>query len=803
MRTRSLFILAMLLIASLFLPGHASADGIIIPTPPDCIRPPCPPRPIPMQQLDIRYHHVTVTINDQIAVTHVDQVFYNPNDWTIEGTYVFPLPAGAVVSNFTLWVDGKPVKGEVLSASQARSTYEDIVRSLRDPALLEYADRGAVRASIFPIPPQGERRIELEYTQALSAENGLVSYLYPLNTEKFSAKPLESVSVSVDVTSSQPIRAAYSPSHSISVDRIDANHVKASYEASNVIPDTDFAFYYSLGQSEAFHLLTFRDPADPQDPDGFFLLLLAPRPETPAGAVDKDVILVLDRSGSMDGEKFRQVQAAARFVLQHLNPGDRFNLITFSSVVTAFKPEIQGADAVPDALTWLDQQSAAGSTDINQALLTAAGMASSSRPTYLIFLTDGLPTEGVQDRQQILDNFTKNAPADLRLFPFGVGYDVDTILLDTLAQEHHGATTYVKPGQALDEVLSGFYARISAPVLTNLKLDFGALSVYDLYPNPLPDLFLGSQILVAGRYRAGGQATVTLSGQANGVEQTFTYPEQAFDQDTADKNGPLSALPRLWATRKIGALLTQIRLQGTNKETVDQIVKLSIRYGIVTPYTSYLVTEPDAVGAQAQQRIADEAYNQLAAQATAPASGQAAVEKSAGMGGMANAEAPAPSAPEDAAQVRVVGARTFVLNQGVWTDTAFDPQTMSTVKVPFLSKAYFDLAQSRPELAAALALGEKVIVMAGSTACEVVDASTPAAAIPLPPTYTPTPKGTPIAQVPTASPTRLPTSVPQHTATGATPTTPTNSTGAGTASICPGIILILVLMAVSVLAKRG
>lgn len=795
MKKRLTPILALALAATFLFPAPASADGIIIPQPPIC-KPPCPPEPIPMQQLDIRYHKVEVSIDDQVAVTHVDQVFFNPNDHPIEGTYVFPLPPGAVVSSFTLWVDGQPVKGEVLSADQARRQYEEIVRTLRDPALLEYADRAAVRASIFPIPPQGERRIQIEYNQALTAENGLVSYIYPLSTEKFSAKPLESVSVSVEVHSSQPIRAAYSPSHAVSVERIDANHVTAGYEAQNVTPDADFAFYYSVGESQAFHLLTFRDPHDLDDPDGFFLALLAPKPEQPEEAVAKDVILVLDRSGSMDGEKFRQAQAAVRFILQHLNPDDRFNLITFSTGLSAFAPELQPTGESPKAIAWSDGQSVAGSTDINRALLEAASMAGKERPTYLIFLTDGLPTAGVTDRQAILDNFARSAPSNVRLFAFGVGYDVDTILLDTLAQEHHGSSTYVRPGQALDEILSGFYARISAPVLTDLKLDFGSLRVSDVYPQPLPDLFLGSQIVVVGRYQDGGTADVTLSGQSAGKTLTFHYPNQDFTIDSGDSTGALSALPRLWATRKIGALLTHIRLNGPDKETIDQIVRLSIRYGIVTPYTSYLVTEPQALGAEAQQRIADQTFNQLQAAPSAPAYGQGAVEKAAGEGGMANAEAPSAPPAEVASQVRVAGTHTFVLVDGVWTDTAFDPGKMTTLKVPFLSADYFNLAKASPELAAALALGEQVIVLYGGKAYEVVaEGAQGAGKIDLPASAsTQTPTAT------TTSAAKMSQIAPPAASSNPTPT-PSSGAGGG-ASLCPGILLILGLLVISVLAKK-
>ncbi len=626
------------------------------------------------------------------------------------------------MSHFILWVDGKPVPAEILEAEDARREYEDIVRKWQDPALLEYADQGAVRARIFPIPPQGERRIELEYTQALIAENDLVCYMYPLSTEKFSSQPLEQVSISVEIHASVPIRAVYSPTHSVGVSRESDYRVRAGYEASNVLPDADFALYYSLGESQAFHLLTYRDPNDPQEPDGFFLALIAPRPALESPSIPKDVLLVLDRSGSMEGEKFRQAQDALRYILRHLNSEDRFNILAFSTGVERYATMLRPASEAGEAISWVDRLHAEGSTDIHRVLLEAAALAHPERPTYLIFLTDGLPTEGVVDSRQILSNFAANAPANLRLFAFGVGYDVDTFLLDSLAQENHGDSTYVLPGEALDEILSAFYAKISAPVLTDLSLDFGSLVVYDVYPEPLPDLFLGSQIVVVGRYRQGGITDVLLKGKVNGEMQTFPYLEQQFVQDSRGESEVLASLPRLWATRKIGHLLKQVRLNGLDEETVRQIVRLSIRFGIVTPYTSYLVTEPLPLGAEQQERITAEQYNQMQLMATsAPTSGQAAVQKAADQGTLAQAEAaPLPSSNEYGGRVRVVGSRTFVLQEGVWVDTAFDPQKMQTVKVAFLSGEYFALTRSHPDLAAAFALGSSVIALSDGTAYQVV-----------------------------------------------------------------------------------
>jgi Ca-activated chloride channel family protein len=721
-RKWSLAILLALLMAVIPLQG-VLADGIIVPDPPvPCTVGICPTLsvPFPMEQLNIRYHHVTVKIDNQVAVTHVDQVFENPNPWTVEGTYIFPLPVDAVVSNFILWIDGKAVEGKVLDAQEARRTYEDIVRSMRDPALLEYIGRGAVQARVFPIPAGGERRIELEYSQVLTAQNGLVKYSYPLNTEKFSAKPLESVSITVEANSQEAVRAVYSSSHNVAITRVGDRHFTASYEENNVLPDKDFTLYYSMGESEAFHLFSYRDPLDPQDQDGFFLLLLAPKPGEDSGKVSKDVILVLDRSGSMEGEKFTQAQNALKYILGKLNSQDRFFLLAFSSDMQTYTRGLRPASEAGEAIKWVDRLSAAGSTDINRALQEASAVADRERPTYLIFLTDGLPTVGVVDSTQILNDFGKSAPDNIRLFSFGVGYDVDTYLLDSLSQEHHGLSSYVQPGQELTEVLSDFYSRISTPVLTNISLDFGSLPVYDLYPNPLPDFFAGSQVVVAGRYRKGGVVNVTLSGEVNGKVQTFRYSEQDFSQDSLAKADAMKELPRLWATRKIGYLLQQIRLKGPDQETIDQIVKLSIRYGIITPYTSFLVTEDAPLGVEEQDRIAQDTFNELLAAPTQAVSGEGAVQKAADQGAMSQADVAPSVSIESSAQVKQLGNRAFLFKDGVWLDTAYDAQTMKTVKVSFLSDDYFKLADSSDELRAALSLGDRVIVVSGGRAYEVV-----------------------------------------------------------------------------------
>ncbi len=736
--TALLFLVAATAVFSL--PAAARADGIIIPEPPIC-EPPCPIPPPPPREtpyLTVQTHRVNVTIDNQVAVTRIDQVFRNDSRWSLEGTYIFPLPENAAISDFAMWVNGQRVEGQLYTKEEARQIYDDIVRRRLDPALLEYIGRDLFQASIFPIEPGGARRVEIEYTQVLPVDNGLVHYVYPLSTEKFSANPLEDVAITVSITSPDPIKAVYSPSHPVSINRDGRYRVQVGWEAADVLPTDDFSLYYSVSPDEVgVNLLSYK----PADDDGFFLLLAAPNIDA-AQVVDKDVILVLDTSGSMEGEKIEQARAALEYVLDHLNPGDRFNIVAFSTGVRQFASRVQPLSALPDARRFVRNLRAEGSTDINRALLEAIASADPERPTIIIFLTDGLPTSGVVDTPLILNNIRQAATPNLRIFPFGVGNDVDTVLLDTLARELRGASAYVRPGERVDEQVSGFYAKVSTPVLADLRLEVDGVTIEDTYPYPLPDLFAGSQLIVAGRYRDGGPATITLTGQVNGQPRTFHFDDLSF---AVRPNRSTAFIPRLWATRKIGYLLNQVRLHGENRETIDQIVNLSIRYGIITPYTSFLVEEPDlALRQEGRDVIVEEEFAEAQA-APAEVAGEAAVSKAVEQNALADAEMaaplPAPAAPaatavpgspapveSEGAAVSVVGDKAFVLRNGIWTDTTFDPDTMTPVPLPFPSDRFFQFLSDHPEAGPFLALGERVIVVIDGTAYQTYPGDSAAAA---------------------------------------------------------------------------
>ncbi len=720
---RVLFLLLVALAAGLLSPLAAHADGLVIVTHPRGAG--------RSSYLCVVYHHVEVTIEDQVATTRIDQVFRNDSDLTVEGTYIFPLPEEAAIERFVMYVDGKPLEGEVLDREQARSIYEAIVRSNRDPALLEYVGQDTFQASIFPIAPGEEKRVQIEYSQVLPMEQGLVRYVYPLSTERFSTQPIEDVAITIRLSSREPLRAVYSPSHEVSLYREDNHHATIGYEDRAVLPDQDFVLYYTSSSEDfGLNLLTY----NVEDEDGFFLLLVAPPMEVEdQEIVAKDVIFVLDTSGSMHGEKIEQAKGALGFVLEHLNPADRFGIVVFDTAVSLYHSELLPAAERTAAVNYVRGLSASGSTDIHGALMRALDLAEpdSGRPQVILFLTDGLPTLGLTEPADILENVRWRSSTAIRLFPFGVGYDVNSALLDDLAQGNHGASDYILPGENLEERVSSFYAKVNSPMLVDLSLDFGGITVESVYPSPLPDLFLGSQLILTGRYRGTGAATITLRGTVNGEQRVYRYEDMIFPE----KDSRQDFIPRLWASRKIGYLMREMRLHGENREIADEIIDLSVRYGIITRHTSFLVDETDrALTAEGQAGLALHFADGL--RNIAP-SGADAVTFSVDTWGLSHRDIVySGSRPPG---LRQVGDRAFLLVDGVWIDTTYtegDPTTPLT----FAGDSYFDLLAARPEWGQYLSVGARAIVVLDGVAYEVVTEASPPVTPPPPrPTSTPRP----------------------------------------------------------------
>lgn len=757
--------------------GSSLADGLIVihdPPPwhphPPIIEPPHPwphPRPWPpppprvyqFAPLEVTYHHVNVKVLGQIARTDIDQEFFNPNNQRLEGTYLFPVPKGAQLDKFSMEIDGKQVEAELLPAEKARKIYEDIVRKMKDPALLEYVDRDTFKVRIFPIEPRAPKRIKLSYTQLLKADDGLVGYTYPLNTEKFSAAPIKTVSVKIELDAKRPVKSIYSPSHQVEIKRHGESGATIGFEAKNVKPDSDLQVFWSTEDKDiGVNLLTYKETGE----DGYFLLLASPGADVKAGkqVMPKDVAFVLDTSGSMAGKKLEQAKKALQFCVENLNDNDRFEIIRFSTEAEPLFEKLVAADAGnrKKAGDFIKDLKPIGGTAIEEALVKALRLRpeKADRPYVVIFLTDGQPTIGNTKEEDILAAVKKTDPGKTRVFCFGIGTDVNARLLDRITEQTRAVSQYVLPEEDIEVKVSNFYTKIKEPVMADSVLSItGDIKATKLYPSPLPDLFRGDQVVVVGRYTGNGPAAAVIEGTVAGKAKKYAY-DVKFGGEGRDHE----FIPRLWATRRIGFLLDEIRLRGENKELREEVTDLARKYGIVTPYTAYLIVEDESkrnvpVAMRSMQgfdsdgvarREAGRAWNEMnlakagegavggarnsgalryADQAAAPGA-PAQMEAYSGFGLAASTTPDGRQAAERLQQYtqqsRFVRGRNFFQNGEQWVDAEVQKrQSARRVQVKFNSDEYFALAKRHPDAAAWLSVGRNVQVFLGDEVYEVID----------------------------------------------------------------------------------
>lgn len=710
------FLLLALFIVSCWTVG--AAQGVIVPGP--CERCPRPPRPVTLpRSLPIKSIKIDTKIVSQVATTHVEQIFRNDTDATLEGTYFFPIPEHASITEFAIWDGDRRLVGEVRPREEARRIYDEIVRRQRDPGLLEYAGKDLFQASIFPIPPHADKKLELTYSQILRAESGTIAYRYPLGTGR-QATQIGSVSGRIDLESKDPLRHIYSPTHAIEVKRNGGARALVTFE--NQGEPQDFQMFYAVSREDfGVTLLTHREPGK----DGYYLLMISPKDNwSDQEYAAKDIVFVLDTSGSMSDEgKMEKARAALLYGIRILRPTDRFNVISFAGEEHMLASDLINADADgrARAVRFVTALKPDGGTNIDAALQAARGQISRSQnlghPRMIVFLTDGLPTVGLTNIENILAN-AKTA-GDTRIFPFGVGYDVNTSLLDRLAAQSGGVADYVEPKEDLEVKVSNFFARISYPVLTDLRLDMAGVETDLTYPRALPDLFRGSQLTLIGRYRNPidlNFVRLTLTGKSAGNERKFFYNNLHFGlREEAN-----DFLPRLWATRRVGWLMEQVRSNGEQKELRDEIVDLGTRYGIVTPYTSYLALESNAAVQDTGRAVGGFRGGRLAnAPPPPPAPGPADAKAIVGAAAVqqskrarAQQEAERFEKDDQAASMRVAGGKTFYLRNGIWTDAEFKTgMNLPETAIKFGSDEYFNLLNQKPRLAAFFALGEQVVVI--------------------------------------------------------------------------------------------
>lgn len=736
------------LLMGLSLAGSAAAQGVIIV--PEPVPHPTWPERVTTTPLEVKYQRIHAEIVDGVAVTSVRQTFRNPLRQPVEGTYVFPLPDGVAVGDFTMTADGKTLKGEVLEKDRARQTYEAIVRRARDPGLLEYLGSRLYQASIFPIPPGGQIDVTISYSQTLAEQSGLGAFTHPLRMQQPATGTIGELAIDVRVRTSQPLATVFCPTHNCSVARPGDREAVVSFEQTHAAPDRDFTLYYQRSDAQfGLALLTHRTAGEA----GYFLLRVSPRRDvSERDTQPKDIAFVVDTSGSMQGGKIAQARRALKFCINSLRDADRFNIYAFSTDVRPFRDALVAAtsDQRAAAGEFAERLEAVGGTNIHQALHAALrnDPGDESRPYLIVFVTDGQPTVDVTDPEAILRSVGEANRRRVRFHVFGVGSDVNTHLLDKLAEMNRGSRDYCTEAEDLELKLGGFVARLANPVLTDVTLTLVGLRAIDVYPRTLPDLFHGDDFVVLGRYEDSGQHAIRLEGRIRGEAKSTSY-EGEFPK----VNPQNDFLPRLWANRKVAYLLDEIRLRGPSTELVDEVVRLAKRYGIVTPYTSALIqddAQPVALRGAVPQDMrvyylatpkalaarrgggASDVGGPLPAAASVPVVGFAgadAVEASLRLRVDKDAAVLPGASPADLVRdeagrplLRRAGDKTFTWDGGRYVDSAWDGRTAPRTIVAF-SPEYFELLRNHPQVARFLAISERVLVVFDGVVYEFLPAA--------------------------------------------------------------------------------
>ncbi len=735
----------------------AFAQGVLVASQPELAhRLPRPiPRPRPGEPgvlYDIARLEIDASIRNQVAEVQVGQTFKNRTSRTLQVRFVFPLPYQGAIDQMTFMVDGQELEGRLLEADKAREIYQSYVRRSRDPALVQWIGTGMFQTEVFPVPPGAERTVSLRYTQLCRRRGRLSDWLLPLSPAKYTCTPIGKLAIRGRVRSDSNLGNVYSPSHDVEIDR-DGQHVaRFEFIAKNHVPDSDFRLMWDTGDDAVqMSLVPYRP--DPNQ-DGYFMLMIQPQFPDPSGGSDKagkNVVLVLDRSGSMRGEKIDQARRAARRVVERFRRRDKFNVITYDSKVETHRSELSGADKATrtDAIEDIDSMLAGGSTTIDGALSQALQIASQADgPVYVMFMTDGQPTVGEKNTMKIVANAQDALHEGTRLFSLGVGHDVNSRLLDKLASICLGQTSYVRPGAALDDAIEALWSRIGAPALTDAKLkilvDGKEGRTRQLYPE-MYDLFSGDQLVIVGRYRKPGGVKIELSGDYLGKQQSFQFEDELPRQTGSGKD---VFVERLWATRRIGQIIDEIDLHGEDDELVDELIVLSKRHGILTPYTAYLAEEQTDLDdmrrgrqvARSQLRslgleAGEEAFEQRALKGQLKLADRAAPAGAAGginapmdsfsLGGnrgiAIRAGGRALATPSDEREslqrrssepVRRIGSKTFFLRSGRYIDSeATAKQVESAIEIAQFSDAYFDLLEELDETDKAYLAEDREVVV--------------------------------------------------------------------------------------------
>lgn len=553
--------------------------------------------------------HVRIDIVEMTATTTIEMHLENQTAQRQEAELIFPVPDGAVVRGFAYDGPGGQVTAQVLPKEQARRIYEGLVSKIRDPALVEFIGYNLIRSSVFPIEARGRQKVRLTYEHLLDVDGFRVDYVLPRTESLQYAVPWH---ISVRIRAERPISTVYSASHKLEMERAGEREVSLKIVAAASREPGPFRLSY-LVQEDGVTASIFAYP-DKKVGGGYFLFLAglpAKATQDPnVQAMKREVTLVIDRSGSMRNEKIEQVKEAAMQIIAGLRLGEAFNVLLYSNTVQWLspKPVIKSETTEQAARRYIEGITATGGTNIYDALRTVLEQEPvEGMLPIVLFLTDGLPTVGRTSETSIRELAVQSNPHRRRIFTFGVGFDVNAPLLEKIAGESRGRAEFVLPQEDVEVKVGEVFDRLTGPILAEPQLRIvdaqGGAAIgrtRDVLPERLPDLFEGDRLILLGQYVGDDPLAFEVTGNYFGKRRTF---KSTLDLAKAsEKNG---FVPRLWASRKIAELIDAVRQAGADpsatthdpkiKELVDEIVRLSTEFGILTEYTAFLAREGTAL----------------------------------------------------------------------------------------------------------------------------------------------------------------------------------------------------------------
>jgi Ca-activated chloride channel family protein len=567
------------------------------------------------EYLDLVSSYVTVDVENQVAVTTTKQTFINHIGGSTNFKYAFPMSEQASAISLRWFIHGEwhsasfsaSPQDTSLTGGEGDSPASSLTSYLGDTPLYFNITEALENDSLVTV--------ELTYVEFLPYEFGEVSYQYPNDYSLIQTTNIDTQYFNFNVISERHIDTLSLVDQSGSTIYNDGNTAEIQLLKNGTTADQNYKVVFSLDLDELglFGLSTFL--ADSLVPDsssrGFFTFIAEPDPSETSAIINKIFTLIVDRSGSMSGTKMVQARNAASFIIEHLNEGDKFNIVDFSNDISSFKSQhVDSNDSnKTDALAYISNLYASGTTNISGAFSEAIpqfSAASDSTANIIIFFTDGQATAGITSTDGILTHvrdLVNTSETNMMIFTFGIGEYANEQLLTLLASENNGLSDFLGDDE-LEEKITNFYLKIQNPILLNTEMTFSPDIVNETYPFPLPNLYIGQQMVVAGRYSTPELLTINLSGDAFGHPVEYSYNLNLADS-TVDK---YQFLTKVWAKKKIEHLLVDYYGYGSGSAAAEEIkqniITLSLQFGVITPFTSFSETN-DPTGIEENGDLSD------------------------------------------------------------------------------------------------------------------------------------------------------------------------------------------------------